>query len=398
MKLTKLYFFAIFMLYIVSMQPWFMWHFSYAAVYAVGALMSMLFAVANNNNLKWSNSSKRLFLFLFIGVAWLSFRSPILVIVGNIFLLISMFVFLGTSREFKLRLLEYVKKWFAVLLLISLVFYFLYVVGIPLPSVYTEYGLYGVDNYFFFVLTYDDLGGFNRFRSIFGEPGFMTIGIIPLFVSGRFNLKDKSLLILLIAELVSFSLAGYLILLIALLYYCFWGAEYKKYARVFTVVILSGATLFTVANKDFFDLIDTNILSRIAFNEDTGTIMGNNRSTEYMEYMFDKFKKTPAVVYGIGTNEMNRIRKTTGIDDNGGNAGFKIYTYMYGIIGVVLFLFYYFMNFFQFRSRDGLMYFLCLVLLLYQAGYVTWYCTLIGSYLCFFKLGQKQILSPQYTK
>lgn len=398
MSHKRLYFFTIFLMYIVSMQPWFMWHFSYAAVYLLGALVSLAFYSANRSRLSWNKSVSGIFLVFLIGILWLSFRAPVLVGVGGVFCLVTFFIFLGTPREVKSELLQYIKKRYAILLLISLAFYFLHIAGVPLLSVYSDYGLYGTDNYFFFVLTHGDMGGFNRFRCIFGEPGFMTLGLIPLFFAGKFNLRDKYNLILLLAELVSFSLAGYAILVIAVLYFAFNKAsEYKKHARIFLLVLALFVSVFVVRNQDFFDIIDANILSRVAVSETTGNIAGYNRSTEYMDWKFDQFKKTPALISGIGANAMNDMRAKTGIDDNGGNAGFKIYVFQYGIIGVFLFVLFYFLCFRNNRSLDNFIYLICLLLLLFQNSYVDWYCVVIGSYLCFSELSKprKQVPSPK---
>ena len=392
-KITALYFFTLFILYVVSMQPWFMWHFSYAAVYFVGAIVSLYFYNTHKAQLSWSKGSQKLFVVLIIGMCWLSFRSPIMVGVGNMFFLVTFYVFLGTSKELKHDLLLYIKKYFAIILLFSLAFYFLHVIGIPLPSVYSDYGLYGTDNYFFFVLTHGDNEAFNRFRGIFGEPGFMTLGIIPLFFAGKFDLRDKYNLILLLAELVSFSLAGYAVLVIITGYYCFASSQFKKYARWFVVVLVLFISLFAIRNQEIFELIDTNILVRVAINENTGNIAGYNRSTEMMDEMFDKFKKTPAIIYGIGANEMNHIRKVTSIDDGGGNAGLKMYTYMYGYIGVIVFMLFYWLCFKHNTSRDNFVYLICLFMLLFQNSYVDWYCVAIGSYLCFNELRQ-----PRYRR
>lgn len=371
------------------MQPWFMWHFSYAFVYLLGAMMSISFLRSNKKTLSWSNGTKRCFVVLVIGMLWLAFRAPVMVLAGNIFFLISIYVFLGTSRELKHELFLFIKKKFATLLAVSLFFYFIYLIGIPLPHIYSDYGLYGTDNYFFFVLTHDDMGGFNRFRSIFGEPGYMTLGLIPLFFAGKFYLKDKYNIILLLAELVSFSLAGYVILVLVTIFYSISHTGYKKYARGFIVFLTLFITLFVVQNKEFFEIIDTNILERVTVDDSTGNIAGYNRSTEYMDAKFEQFRKTPDIIWGIGDNAMNEMREKTGMDEGGGNAGIKIYTYIYGIIGVFVFVLFYFLCYYKYRTRDSFVYFLCLMLLLFQNSYVDWYCVTIGSILCFNELSRK---------
>lgn len=389
MRLKGLYFFTIFFLYIVSMQPWFMWNFPYSIIYLLGAIVSFVFYSSNKNLFTWEKGSRGIFTVFTIGMIWFTLRAPILVGVGNVFTLISFYVFLGLPRSIKHELFIYIKKRLAIILLISLTFYFIHVVGVPLPSVYADYGLYGIDNYFFFVLTNGDLGGFNRFRSIFGEPGFLTLGLIPLFFAGKFNLRDKYTLILLFAELVSLSLAGYAVLIVITLYYSLNGSAYKRYARGFILALLVFISAFAIKNREFFEIIDTNLIARVAIDDNTGNIAGYNRSTQMMDDMFDKLKKTPDVIWGLGESEMNDIREKTGMDEGGGNAGFKIYTYIHGYIGVIIFVLFYYLCFWQNRSRDSLVFYLCILLLLFQNSYVDWYCVLIGSYLCFLELRKK---------
>ena len=90
--------------------------------------------------------------------------------------------------------------------------------GISLPFTYVDNSDLGYtgNNYYLFVVDHD-IVYFPRFRSIFAEPGHLTMGIIPLLFANRFNLKNKFVVILLLIEIFTFSLAGFVLIFVSLL-------------------------------------------------------------------------------------------------------------------------------------------------------------------------------------
>ena len=89
------------------------------------------------------------------------------------------------DKEIAEKSLTKICKVFAGFLIISILFFFLYFIGVNLPSMSVERGHYSYTNFFFFLL--DDRELWNilipRFNSVFLEPGHMGTTIIMLLAT-----------------------------------------------------------------------------------------------------------------------------------------------------------------------------------------------------------------------
>jgi hypothetical protein len=265
---------------------------------------------------------------------------------------------------------------FAWIIGISLVAYLLVFAGIDMPySVinkpdntsyppFINYGLF---------ITYADNMEFlqKRFQSIFTEPGqFGTIGAIFLYIN-RYELRRRSILIIFISVLMSFSLAAYVLLVIGYLIYIV--TRNRKVYRTITKIILITALLggsgyyCYLVYPEF--MVSRLILSRLEYSEDRG-IRGNNRtSDEFNHYYKTKFlTSTTNILWGKSLNEAEQFFLRT---ESG--SGYKVFLYQHGVISMILLLLLYWSIVFVNPSRLGFgLLLLCCISFLQRPSTALW--------------------------
>ena len=135
-------------------------------------------------------------------------------------------------------------------------------------------------------------------------------------------------IVFLIAGVISFSLFFLLGFAIFLLIKVFLNKEQKKY-RLTVIVAVTAifVAVFTVP------VLNEMVGSRLEFNEDTGTIAGNNRSGEDLDDYIASIRGTSKYFWGDPKSE----------EDFSGHASLQNGVLRYGVVFMVLFfVFYYF--------------------------------------------------------
>lgn len=204
----NIFYITMLFLFIHSMYPWFTFEYENAYL-SLGALGITAFVGLRTKIFQRNKSSiivSLLFLFLYL---WLSKHSNIF---GSLELVIQWLILcyiVSLQYEYKIQLIDFITKWFAILMSISLVAYILFLSGVPFPGTIVEYQQYFMDNHYFFLQK-----EMFRFQSVFLEPGHMTMGLAPLLFINKYNLKNRYVLILFIAQMLSLSLAGYMMMII----------------------------------------------------------------------------------------------------------------------------------------------------------------------------------------
>lgn len=351
------YILLIFLLFMDSMYPWYMWE-NRLSTFTVllTSCFSILFVGISLNKFSLTNKKIGLIICLAFMFVW---HLILIGGVGSVFQFITWIVLLLLKDEFKDKLLSFITKWFAWLLLISLIFYIAFLVGFSINPTYIEYqGRYPTLNYIFFTLPIDQVDFF-RFKSIFMEPGHLTMGLVPLIIANRFNLKNRYVLILFIAELFTFSLAGYITMLIGyiLLNFSFQRLKYLVFGGILLVI-----SLFVLENAGFSEMLDKFLWNRLEYHN--GDIAGNNRTTAEFDMLYESVMNTS-----------DKWTGRSGIDmlAYGGNSGYKKYIINEGLIGVLLALIVYSYQFFIYRKYEVGVLTLILLLLLFQNAYPMWF-------------------------
>lgn len=280
------------------------------------------------------------------------------------YLKVSFFVMLlCCTDEFRKRLLGIWTKTYAIILVVSLIATLLVPTGI-LPY----YGIispswYEGDGYLFLdyglclvsINSYTDI---IRFCSVFLEPGHVAmIGAFTVFAN-KFDFHNKWNLSVFIVSLLTFSLAGYVLL--ALGYFLKKVSEgdfFNILKKLVPYVILLLVVVVTAQNyKDGNNYLNKKIIERLQYDKDRG-IAGNNRFTQDFSGKYDDFLSSKYAGWGYPSNLMP---ETTS------NAGYKVYIMQNGIWGTfMIFLAYFLMVKFSHNKR-----FMFCMLILYSAAFL----------------------------
>lgn len=354
-------------LFIHSMYPWFT--FEYENVYlSLGALGITAFVGFQTKIFQRTKSSiivSILFLCLYL---WLSKYSNIY---GTLELIIQWLILcyiVSLKYEYKIQLIDFITKWFAILMSISLGAYILFLSGVSFPGTIVEYQQYFMDNHYFFLQK-----ELFRFQSVFLEPGHMTMGLAPLLFINKYNLKNRYVLILFIAQMLSLSLAGYMMMMIGYSVLFLFDKQSKKSKLIsvlLSVILICSVAIF-MQNSFENNVFDDLIFRRMEF--DNGHFVGDNRSSVYLDRQFEDVVSSSDILTGRYFNsEMSEK----------GVAGYKKFIVQFGLIGCVLLILSFFSThkllIYKFR-RNAFLLVIMILLLLLQNAYPTWWCIVIAT-------------------
>lgn len=238
------------------------------------------------------------------------------------------------SHHDKDSLLDFISSILTTILAISVVGWLLRLSGFSFPVF--EYvdlndGTHDMTNNYIF---YDSNKGFSsvfpRFRGIFIEPGQLATPCVFLFFARGAKIKDWKNAVLLFCILLSFSLAGYVCLLVGLFLKYLFTKGKTRIAYILGFVLFIGTLSFYVfkyTNSD--DPFISLIIERLEYDEELG-ISGNNRTDTEFDTHFEQYLKSDKILFGMGdeipigyaswTNHASGIKK------------FFVY---YGLLGII---------------------------------------------------------------
>lgn len=283
----------------------------------------------------------------------------------------------------KIDLLQFITKFYSIILGISIIVYLsTYLINLPTIGTFKAgnmefYPPY--DNYIFFVKTrlYDNF--IYRFNGPFLEPGHQAMISGLLLFANKFDLKNNKLLwIPLMGILISFSLAGYIILIIS-------------YILLFvksTVKIISSLIVFIAINFFVTEVwnggnnpVNVLIFERLELDEDKG-IAGNNRTAKITDDYFEQNIKDGKLLLGTRGAKGDSARIV--------GAGYKVYLLQNGLIALLLVaLLYRCLINPKCVKRYSIAFFILICCIFMQRAYPTWY-----SWLLTFTLGCGIHLKP----
>ena len=353
----KAYIICVFLLFLNAMYPWYMWtnKLSALTLLLTGGVSILLF-ITSPSKFVLTKVNVGLIMVMMLALLWQSIHQ---VSISFVFVFIVWVVLLSLRSDLKKEVLSRITKWFAILLLISLLFYIAFLLGFSISPSYIEFeGRYPTLNYIFFTLPVDQFSAY-RFKSIFMEPGHLTMGLVPLIMANRFNLKNKYVLILFIAELFTFSLAGYITMFIG---YVLFNISLRRLKYLFYGALFIVVAIYVFDRTSSSDVLDRFLWSRLEYSD--GNIAGNNRTTDSFDMIYNDVMRTSDKWAG---------REGIDIMAYGGISGYKKYIVQYGLIGVLFALLLYSYSFLVYRKYDIGVLTLILLLLLYQNAYPFWF-------------------------
>lgn len=348
------------------MYPWFIWN-NYTNIIVSFATFVCATILFYKSRLWQRNVPVFLILFLISSYLWDSILLvPFMKIIScmNIFILITLIL---QEDSFKIDLLNFITKWLGIIIFISLIAYLLYSNDLfPITPQKIQYGnRYHSFNYYLFIIPQEVfVDFFVRFRSIFMEPGHMALGTTLLIMANKFDLKNKYVLMLILGNIFSFSLAAYITMSIGFLLFNFSIKRAHLLALLVGTVCLANLVVVKTYGGD---ILDKYLWDRLEYSEETGNIEGNNRTTIKYESVYEMTLSRPDL-FILGNDEYERN------DDYGGNAGYKKYIVEKGLLGIFLVLLFYLYAPVALRSKDSITFSILILLLLAQDSYPFWSC------------------------
>lgn len=341
----------------------------------------------------------RYFVFKRANVKWflLLFLSAILTVLhANIFGILEVFVniislwFVFNLKDlYKTILFRNFRKYLAAFLALSLFFYALYLLGFPLPSstIYTSgtTDSRSYENYYLFIQLPYLL--FDRFSSVFLEPGYLGCLMALLLFAGNYNFRRHGgwfNIVFLICLFATLSLAGWIIAIL--------GFILRSFGRKKNRIIMSSLTITGIlALYSFFstynhgdNIVNNALIARLQWDSQSNTIAGDNRTSENVTYYFyHQFLSEGNILFG--EENINRILYGEDVAD------WKIYIMSYGIVGFAAFvIFLIFSGIADFREKYTRYCFSLLFFLMFlQTIYGIYWLMYIGTFI----LGMNEISS-----
>lgn len=362
---------------LLSMQPWFSWNKPYIAVFEVVFLISSFLILIHRKTILSRGIYILPIFFLFIWYVWFglykSSKSDILEPFTLFFTqILPLFFIYNMSLDEKKHIKEYVIKSFAIILLISLFFYLLFIIGIPLQYEVLEHPINktynSFANYYFFIIELNfDSKEFLRFRSIFTEPGHVGMMCALYLYISEYEIKKWYNIVILAALIFSFSFAAYVLLFVG--WFIYLWASYRNIKPFILMILLIVSLMFAIdtytARSTSEGVVSTLILDRAKYDKDKG-IAGNNRNDETFKIYYDQFSDKIDYLIGAGREEYVALFQSTP------NSSYRSFIVQYGLIGLIIFLFLFFSFILCRPSRLAIGMFLLFLISFIQRPYWGW--------------------------
>jgi hypothetical protein len=218
----------------------------------------------------------------------------------------------------------------ACILIPSLIGHFLYLLGFPLYSSSVQFGeFYSFSNYYFFLVADNDLFVlFPRFISYFLEPSHIGTACAFLLFTQRGLWRKWYNIVLLTTIFFTFSVASYIYLVVIMLFNSWTAGRQVVRKLMVALIVLTLSIIETFTYNDGDNLVHDLIALRMEI--DDGEIAGDNRVTGGFEADFDNYLESSDLLFG-------RKYEVVGF----GNAGYRVFFYDHGIIGILLLLLFY---------------------------------------------------------
>lgn len=344
-----------------------LWDVNSNILYSLTIITGFLYFSSSNLKLTKKPAYIIAVLFALLSILFPFISSSAIYIISVVMHVFVIYLVLSLPNYDKYRLLKYITIVFSVIMTLSLVFYLIMLLGFNLPNygmISFNEGQYTYINYGLLLRNMDNITDFYRFNSVFLEPGHIAmIASFLLFANGYRFKGNKYLIPILIALIASFSLAGYVLLVIGILLHLLSESK-TNVAIIRTILLLTVlyATYYIAIDyNNGHNLINEKIIERLIPDEEK-FIIGNNRTTQIVDNYYEDAVKSGEIIVGL-SEKYNILRQE---EKRFNGAGYKMYLLQKGVVGTLfVFLFYFFMSRGAYDRRR-----LFLMLLLYTASFL----------------------------
>jgi len=373
-RIFILYIFSLLILFLHSLYAWFLWGTQiFTIFFATGISILLYYTSKDFFNFKKSNFVLIILLIIVQIYAVKDGNTNALIATVLRIIIFSFLILLKDS--IKIDLLHFFTKAFAILLVVSLFGWILFLFGVDLPNTIAKYGeAYGEDmysfyNYYFFlIVNYMIDWPVPRFSGVFLEPSYLGMIATALIIANRFDFKKKSVWIFLIATLLSFSLSAYVALLITLIAFLLIESKRPVINLFFFILMIYFVSDYYKNLNSGENAINNYIFKRLEWVD--GKLVGDNRYSENFQDYYTRLLNSDKRYFGVGYAEYSSFA-------GAGNAGYKVYIVLYGIVGLLLILLFYLSILFYNYSKSGGILFMGYVLIFIIASYPLMDCQLM---------------------
>ncbi len=369
-----------------SLNPWFLW--PIGSLYIVPAAFFVLIAMFVSSTMHENIFSRTDYLlpltaYIILGYYLLFVNSGnINAFIGSFFQIVVFMSLFMVDKQILFTLTSFLSKAMACLLIVSIPFYLLYLLGFTFPSTNAQYGdgLYTYTNFYFFLLDDRFISIFPRFHSVFLEPGHLGTATVLLLFAQCGYWKKWYNIVLWIATLMTFSLAAY-VLSVVIVFLNLWMHGKNIFKKALLVICcVAGVVAGSFFYNDGDNLIHDLIVIRLEI-DDEGGLTGDNRVAGWFEDEYDSYLHSSDVF--LGRDYDYSIP---------GNSGYRLFIYENGFIGLFLVILLY-ATFLLKTSEVRVMLSVALVAVLcfWVRGYPLWYSVFIP----FFALSNRNVMSDQ---
>ena len=183
---------------------------------------------------------------------------------------------------------------------------------------------------------------YQRFASIFTEPGHLAVVSCFLLYGNKYDFKKWYNIVLLVGTIVSLSLAGYLLIMMSM-FFLSTGKNSKKLLIALIVLVATG-TLFGIYYNGGDNVINERIFERLQYDEEKG-ISGNNRVSDNTELLFLAAVANGDIIRGYGAEFDDYV------DAGYHGAGWQFFLLRKGVIGLIFAVFFYLFMTFDSKNR-----------------------------------------------
>ena len=372
-----LFYFGILLAFFGSLNPWFMWPLGTLYALPSGVLIVTAMMISKSTKDNWFTNEH----FIAPVMAYTAISTYMLIVnqtnvngyIVNLFHIGIFFSIFRLKTEKFGAMMTFLCRTMGILLSVSIPAFLLYLVGFPFVGVDAAFGddVYSYTNYFLFMIDDRSLWEFfPRFSSVFLEPGHLGT-TAALLLSTQFGKWKKWYnVVILVALLLSFSLAAYVIYVVVI-FLKLWVQRKQFIGKLVMMVGLIAA----IVTASFFynngeNLLHDLLLIRLEMED--GELAGNNRVTGDFDTDFEKLCGSTDIIFG-------KKRETVDF----GNSGYKVFIYENGIVGTLLMLIFYITSLGKIRNKRAAMSAFILAFLGFVVrGYPLWY----SNYLPYFGL------------
>jgi hypothetical protein len=238
----------------------------------------------------------------------------------SIISILAVYLFLLLSDQLKRKIVELFYELVLVSIVLSTFAYFYALLGLPVKTVSYYTIAYKTHFYYQFgPLAILNSGGLLRMCGPFNEGG--NLGTICAFLYAIFDEKNTKIekAILIVGILLSFSLAGWLLLLI------YWLGDLISKKQLKSIIIITAliATILILPTIDFGNEYVNSFVQRFAITSDG--LSGDNRTWEGFDQQYDSIVNSDRKWWGAGLDYK--------VADG---SSYKSYIITYGYIGTLM--------------------------------------------------------------